>query len=212
MGAIHVGAVPFSVAAAQVLIGFPYTKFIKERLFWTSRLGRVRFKHGERRRFAMGRAIALRNGFDAAALRQLAKNRQDGPQSRGLLSLAAIYDQCDNALRLRRLAASVFRLSVTGYCGSTHEARTGCWMAKRPAKYDRRKHSSSSVWCNDVPRGTMDEVSSHVRLDLPSLRRQGRPIDCSTSSSNTLMEGPLRRVRREARAHERHRTLQRRIV
>ena len=22
---------------------------------------------------------------------------------------------------------------------------------------------------NDVPRGTMDEVSSHVRLDLPSL-------------------------------------------
>ena len=40
----------------------------------------------------MGRAIALRDDFDAAALRQLAKNCQDGPQARRLLSLAAIYD------------------------------------------------------------------------------------------------------------------------
>src|ERR1700692_3950977 len=40
----------------------------------------------------MGRAIVLRDDFDAAALRQLAKNCQDGPQARRLLSLAAIYD------------------------------------------------------------------------------------------------------------------------
>src|SRR6478672_11029738 len=34
-----------------------------------------------------------------------------------------------------------------------------------------------------------------------------RPIreDCSTSSSNPIMEGPWRRFRREARARERHR-------
>src|SRR6476646_7392847 len=36
----------------------------------------------------------------------------------------------------------------------------------------------------------MDEVRSHVRLDLPSARRQGRPIDCSTSFSIPMMEGP----------------------
>ena len=30
-----------------------------------------------------------------------------------------------------------------------------------------RGNSSSTAWWNDVPRGTMDEVSSHVRLDLP---------------------------------------------
>ena len=36
----------------------------------------------------------------------------------------------------------------------------------------------------------MDEVSSHVRLDLPSDRRQGRPLDRSTSSSDPMMEGP----------------------
>src|SRR5262249_12182615 len=65
--------------------------------------------------------------------------------------------------------------------------------------------SSSTERWNDVPRGTMDEVSSHVRLDLPLIRRQGRPKDCSTLSSNPMMEGPWCRFRREARARERHR-------
>jgi transposase len=40
----------------------------------------------------MARAIALRDDFDAAALRQLAKNSKNGRQIRRLLSLAAIYD------------------------------------------------------------------------------------------------------------------------
>jgi hypothetical protein len=35
----------------------------------------------------------------------------------------------------------------------------------------------------------MDEVSSYVRLKLPLPRRQGRAKDCSTSSSNPMMEG-----------------------
>src|ERR1700752_400289 len=51
----------------------------------------------------------------------------------------------------------------------------------------------------------MDEASSYVRLDLLSVRRQGRPIDCSASSSNPMMEGPWCRFRREARAREQHR-------
>jgi len=51
----------------------------------------------------------------------------------------------------------------------------------------------------------MDEVSSHVCLDLPFLNGKGRGIDCSTSSSNPMMEGPWRRFRREAWARERHR-------
>jgi hypothetical protein len=44
----------------------------------------------------------------------------------------------------------------------------------------------------------MDEVSSHVRLNLPFLNGKGRGIDCSTSSSDPMMEGPCRRFRREA--------------
>jgi transposase len=36
--------------------------------------------------------IPLRNDFDAAALRQIARRSKDGPQARRLLALAAIYD------------------------------------------------------------------------------------------------------------------------
>src|SRR5271169_7126395 len=75
----------------------------------------------------------------------------------------------------------------------------------RPGSNAIGGNSSSTERWNDVPRGTMDEVSSYVRLDLLSLRRQGRPKDCSTSSSNPILEGPWRRFRREARARERHR-------
>jgi hypothetical protein len=42
--------------------------------------------------------------------------------------------------------------------------------------------------------------------EIVSLKKQqGRPKDCSTSSSNPTMEGRWCRVRREARARERHR-------
>lgn len=51
----------------------------------------------------------------------------------------------------------------------------------------------------------MDEVRSYVRLDLPFSQRQGRPLDCSTSSSNPILEGPWCRFRREARTRKRHR-------
>src|ERR1051326_7067174 len=41
-----------------------------------------------------------------------------------------------------------------------------------------------------------------VALDLPSLCRQGRSLDGSASSSNSMMEGPWCRFRREARTRE----------
>ncbi len=40
----------------------------------------------------MGSPVPLRNDFDAAALRRLARRSQDSNQSRRLLALAAIYD------------------------------------------------------------------------------------------------------------------------
>jgi transposase len=40
----------------------------------------------------MARAVALRVDFDAAQLRALARTAKDGPQTRRLLALAAIYD------------------------------------------------------------------------------------------------------------------------
>src|SRR6266567_1952695 len=46
---------------------------------------------------------------------------------------------------------------------------------RRSAERSNRRHSSSTERWNDVPRGTMDEVSSHVCLDLPFLT--ARPPD-----------------------------------
>ena len=40
----------------------------------------------------MGSAVSLRDDFDGAELRRLAKRSRDGPQSRRLLALAEIYD------------------------------------------------------------------------------------------------------------------------
>src|SRR5438128_9961506 len=58
-----------------------------------------------------------------------------------------------------------------------------------------RENLRSAQRRNDVPRGTMDEVSSYVRLDLPISQRQGRSKDCSTSSSNPMMEDAMGRRR-----------------
>ena len=48
------------------------------------------------------------------------------------------------------------------------------YYERRTAPHAIGEYSSSTARWNDVPRGTMDEVSSFVRLDLPSLWRQGR--------------------------------------
>jgi hypothetical protein len=60
-------------------------------------------------------------------LRQLAKNCQDGPQARRLFSLAAIYDGATHT-EAAKIGSVGLQLSATGYCGSTHEALTGCWI------------------------------------------------------------------------------------
>ena len=67
----------------------------------------------------------------------------------------------------RRLAVIMHRIWVDGT-----EFR---WTRNRPRQqHDNRTgsipiggHSSSTAWWNDVPRGTMDEVSSQCRLDPP---------------------------------------------
>ena len=68
----------------------------------------------------------------------------------------------------RRLAVIMHRIWVDGT-----EFR---WTRNKPQQQHESRagsspigeNSSSTQRWNDVPRGTMDEVSSHVRLDLPS--------------------------------------------
>jgi hypothetical protein len=78
-----------------------------------------------------------------------------------------------------------------------------CRNADPETRQEKSSVGATARW-NDAPRGMIDKVSSYVRLDLPISQRQGRLKDCSTSSSNPMMEGPWCRVRREARARERH--------
>ena len=69
----------------------------------------------------------------------------------------------------RRLAVILHRIWVDGT-----EFR---WTREQAAQQHENRersdpiggHSSSTLRWKDVPRGTMDEVSSHVRLDLPSV-------------------------------------------
>ena len=67
----------------------------------------------------------------------------------------------------RRLAVIMHRIWVDGtefrwtreQATAAHENRAGSNAIG--------ENSSSTTWWKDVPRGTMDEVSSQVRLDLP---------------------------------------------
>ena len=64
----------------------------------------------------------------------------------------------------RRLAVIMHRIWVDGTeFRWTREAVTADTVTECT-----RSNSSSTRWWNGVPRGTMDEVSSHVRLDLPT--------------------------------------------
>src|SRR5208337_5078705 len=52
----------------------------------------IGFDVADSRRFAMAAAVGLRDDYEAGALRAAAKRSKDGPQTRRLLALAAIYD------------------------------------------------------------------------------------------------------------------------
>ena len=66
----------------------------------------------------------------------------------------------------RRLAVIMHRIWVDGTeFRWTREARQ--WHENRTGSNPIGGNSNSTERWKDVPRGTMDEVSSHVRLDLP---------------------------------------------
>ena len=69
----------------------------------------------------------------------------------------------------RRLAVIMHRIWVDGASSAGPENRPQQQQQheNRAASNPIEGHSSSTERWNDVPRGTMDEVSSHVDLDLP---------------------------------------------
>jgi hypothetical protein len=131
-------------------------------------------------------------------------DQQDGPQR----CPRHCTDDAGGTLPPRGRSCAMYRAGRSRSSGLTVQSSAGPGRSRPHDNSQGIKltgeHTSSTAWWNDVPRGTMDEVSSYVRLNLPFVW-QGRPKDCSTSSSNPMMEGPWCRVRREARARERRR-------
>ena len=65
----------------------------------------------------------------------------------------------------RRLTVIMHRIWVDGT--EFQWTRGPQWHERRTAPREIGEHSSSTARWNDVPRGTVDEVSWHVRLGLP---------------------------------------------
>ena len=79
----------------------------------------------------MGAAIELRDDFDAAALRRLAKGSRDGGQSRRLLALAEVCDgkPRSDAARLADVGLQIVRDRVLRFNAEGPDGRS---TARRP--------------------------------------------------------------------------------
>ena len=79
----------------------------------------------------MGKAIGLREDFDAAALRRLSRMTKSANQARRLLALAEIYDGGSRsaAARIGGVGLQIVRDWVLRF----NAAPTGFWMARRLA-------------------------------------------------------------------------------
>jgi hypothetical protein len=60
--------------------------------------------------------VLLRDDFNAAKLRALAKKAKDGPQARRLVALAAIYDGVDGVTRTQAAEMGSVTLQIVRDC------------------------------------------------------------------------------------------------
>ena len=72
----------------------------------------------------------------------------------------------------RRLAVIMHRIWLTALSSAGPGNKPRQWHENRAGSNPIEGNSNSIERWNDVPRGTTDEVSSHVRLDLPFVDRR----------------------------------------
>ncbi len=116
----------------------------------------------------MGRAIALREDFDGAALRRLAKGSKDAGQSRRLLALAEIYDggRRTDAARIGDVGLQVIRDWVLHF---NAEGPNGLIDGKAPGKsckLDDAQRQALARIVEDGPIPAIDGVVRWRRKDL----------------------------------------------
>ena len=120
------------------------------------------------RRFAMGRAIALREDFDGAALRRLAKGSKDAGQSRRLVALAEIYDggRRKAAARIGAVGPQVIRDWVLRFNAKGPDGLIDGKAPGKPSKLDDAQRQALARIVEDGPLPAIDGVVRWRRKDL----------------------------------------------
>jgi transposase len=125
---------------------------------------------GELRRFVMGSAIALREDYDAAGLRRLAKGSKDAAQSRRLLALAEIYDggRRRDAARIGGVGLQIIRDWVLRF---NAEGPDGLIDRKAPGNPRKLKEEQRAALRRIVESGPIPAIHGVVRWRLKDLAR-----------------------------------------
>lgn len=107
-------------------------------------------------------AIALRDDFNAATLRSLAKQSKDGAQTRRLLALAAIYDGAtrSEAARLGGVTLQIIRDWVVKF--NAHGS-DGLINRKAPGQPSRLKEEHRQALAAMIERGPIPAIHGVVR-------------------------------------------------
>jgi transposase len=97
--------------------------------------------------------VPLRDDFDAAALRGLARKSKDGPQARRLLALAAIYEGASRteAARIGGVTLQIVRDWVLKFNAHGPEGLIDRKPPGRPAKLTNTHRATLAGWLESGP-------------------------------------------------------------
>ncbi len=116
----------------------------------------------------MGKAITLREDFEGAALRRLAKGSKDAGQSRRLVALAEIYDggSRTDAARIGAVGLQVIRDWVLRFNAKGPNGLIDGKAPGKPSKLDDAQRQALARTVEDGPIAAIDGVVRWRRKDL----------------------------------------------
>jgi transposase len=112
--------------------------------------------------------VPLRDDFDAAALRKIARKSKDGPQARRLLALAAIYEGASRteAARIGGVTLQIVRDWVLKFNAHGPEGLIDRKPPGRPAKLTNTHRATLAGWLESGPIPAIHGVVRWRLIDL----------------------------------------------